>query len=66
MKTYTIYFEVFDKKMKIDIEAEGAVFAKKELIRRLNEVKIHEIRENKHVDDDDIINFFNNIFNGKV
>ena len=50
--------------MKISVNAYTPATAKSELLKRLNEVKIHEIRENRS--DDDIINFFNDIFNGKA
>ena len=58
MKTYTIYFELFGKKLKLNIEESSAVRAKASLIKRLNEVCIREIRENRS-DVDNIMDILN-------
>lgn len=56
MKTYTIYFELYSKKMKTDIIAESAKEAKKLIIDKIIWHKIEPKNDN------DVFNIFKDIF----
>jgi hypothetical protein len=60
MKTYKIYFEIFGKKMKYEVEAES----KNDAINKLKN-KISIIKINEGVNDDDVLENLKNMFGMK-
>ena len=59
MKKFIIYFEVFSRKMRIEIEANSEVEAKKILQDRIIFHKIEEVPKNEL---NDLFESFKNIF----
>ena len=53
MKTYTIYFEIYDKKMKTTVEALNENDAKAKVKKKINFIKVVE---------NDPLDFLKNIF----
>ena len=60
MKTYKIYFEIFGKKMKYEVEAES----KNDAINKLKN-KINIININEGINDDDVLENLKNMFGMK-
>jgi hypothetical protein len=64
MKTYKIYFEIFGKKMKYEVEAESKNDAINKLKNKINIIKINE-GINEGINDDDVLENLKNIFGMK-
>jgi fructose-bisphosphate aldolase class 1 len=60
MKTYKIYFEIFGKKMKYEVEAESKNDAINKLKNKINIIKIDE-----GINDDDVLENLKNMFGMK-
>ena len=60
MKTYKIYFEIFGKKMKYEVEAESKNDAINKLKNKINIIKIDE-----EINDDDVLDNLKNMFGMK-
>ena len=60
MKTYKIYFEIFGKKMKYEVEAESKNDAINKLKNKINIIKINE-----EINDDDMLENLKNMFGMK-
>ena len=64
MKAYKIYFEIFGKKMKYEVEAESKNDAINKLKNKINIIKIDE-GVNEGVNDDDVLDNLKNMFGMK-
>lgn len=64
MKEYTIYFEVFGKKMKINVNALSEEMAKDIVKDKIVFYKVEEVVKDTSMDD--AIKWFNDLFNGKL
>jgi hypothetical protein len=64
MKIYKIYFEIFGKKMKYEVEAESKNDAINKLKNKINIIKINE-GINEGINDDDVLENLKNIFGMK-
>jgi hypothetical protein len=64
MKPYKIYFEIFGKKMKYEVEAESKNDAINKLKNKINIIKINE-GINEGINDDDVLENLKNIFGMK-
>jgi fructose-bisphosphate aldolase class 1 len=64
MKKYKIYFEIFGKKMKYEVEAESKNDAINKLKNKINIIKIDE-GVNEGVNDDDVLDNLKNMFGMK-
>jgi hypothetical protein len=64
MKIYKIYFEIFGKKMKYEVEAESKNDAINKLKNKINIIKINE-GVNEGVNDDDVLDNLKNMFGMK-
>jgi hypothetical protein len=64
MKTYKIYFEIFGKKMKYEVEAESKNDAINKLKNKISIIKINE-GINEGINDDDVLENLKNIFGMK-
>jgi hypothetical protein len=64
MKTYKIYFEIFGKKMKYEVEAESKNDAINKLKNKINIIKINE-GVDEGVNDDDVLENLKNMFGMK-
>jgi fructose-bisphosphate aldolase class 1 len=60
MKIYKIYFEIFGKKMKYEVEAESKNDAINKLKNKINIIKIDE-----GINDDDVLENLKNMFGMK-
>jgi hypothetical protein len=60
MKIYKIYFEIFGKKMKYEVEAESKNDAINKLKNKINIIKIDE-----EINDDDVLENLKNMFGMK-
>jgi fructose-bisphosphate aldolase class 1 len=68
MKTYKIYFEIFGKKMKYEVEAESKNDAINKLKNNINIIKIDEGINggiNEGINDDDVLENLKNMFGMK-
>lgn len=57
MRPFIVYFELFGKKMKVEIMAENSDDAKEKVRRK---IKFHKVVEQK---DNTVVDFLMNIFN---
>jgi hypothetical protein len=64
MKTYKIYFEIFGKKMKYEVEAESKNDAINKLKNKINIIKING-GINEGINDDDVLENLKNMFGMK-
>jgi hypothetical protein len=64
MKIYKIYFEIFGKKMKYEVEAESKNDAINKLKNKISIIKINE-GINEGINDDDVLENLKNIFGMK-
>ena len=64
MKTYKIYFEIFGKKMKYEVEAESKNDAINKLKNKISIIKINE-GINEGINDDDVLENLKNMFGMK-
>jgi hypothetical protein len=64
MKIYKIYFEIFGKKMKYEVEAESKNDAINKLKNKINIIKINE-GVNEGINDDDVLENLKNMFGMK-
>lgn len=63
MKKYTVYFKVFDKKMKATVDANNPEHAKSVVISMVNFDKVVEYKGNSASDEmDDVLDRFNKLF----
>lgn len=63
MKKYTVYFKVFDKKMKVIVDANNPEHAKNVVISRVNFDKVVESTDKSDADEiDDVLDRFNKLF----
>ena len=68
MKIYKIYFEIFGKKMKYEVEAESKNDAINKLKNNINIIKIDEGINggiNEGINDDDVLENLKNMFGMK-
>ncbi len=65
--TYRVYFEVFDKKMRVDVDADSAVQAKEiikdRVVRELIRDKIIFHKIVPQASDSDVVDFLRGTFN---
>jgi hypothetical protein len=64
MKIYKIYFEIFGKKMKYEVEAESKNDAINKLKNKISIIKINE-GINEGINDDDVLENLKNMFGMK-
>jgi hypothetical protein len=64
MKIYKIYFEIFGKKMKYEVEAESKNDAINKLKNKISIIKINE-GINEGINDNDVLENLKNIFGMK-
>ena len=64
MKIYKIYFEIFGKKMKYEVEAESKNDAINKLKNKINIIKING-GINEGINDDDVLENLKNMFGMK-
>lgn len=63
MEKYTVYFKVFDKKMKVTVDANNPEHAKSVVIGMVNFDKVVESKDNSASDEmDDVLDRFNKLF----
>ena len=68
MKIYKIYFEIFGKKMKYEVEAESKNDAINKLKNKISIIKINEgVNDelNEGINDDDVLENLKNMFGMK-